>query len=492
MGTGGSCRGSSASRRGSRTMTASDGRREALRKVRGVNVQHAGLLLDKMLVWPDPPAPERSSGVEPGKEALRALLEQAVRIKVPEGYPRAFAQRRSRLEQLTGGVERGATQLRCATAKGRLVVNLGAAAARETNIALLHTWGVPYIPGSALKGLASAAAHGAGVPAWQKPDERTNMLQGEDHRLLFGDTTESGCVVFHDAWWIPEGSQLPLDLDTMTVHHRGYYQGDGSPPADHDEPNPVAFLTARGAFLIALTGPEEWVEAAFDWLDVGFNHDGIGAKTAAGYGRMSLDKSPRQREREAREEAERERREQEKKRIEARRRRLSELVGTFRGKSNARQIFEEIQRISADEALRDDVRRALRELYDKDGACWRDWLKRDANPEQQALAARFEMGSVDAPKKTAAHPEAAPTPSSAGAWQNGLAWLARDQKNRLTLYFIGAAGRQLEERNRKDVKIEEEGLEAALRAAGPDAPVGVEGQRDGKKIAAIRRPSREG
>ncbi|WP_437288481.1 type III-B CRISPR module RAMP protein Cmr6 [Sorangium sp. So ce406] len=469
-------------------MTATDGRRNDLKKIRRLDVQHAGLLLDKMLVWPD--VREDPDGEEAAsKEALRALLEAAP-IKVPEGYPRAFARRQALLEQLTGGIERGGTQVRRATAKGRLVVNLGAAAVRETNLALLHTWGVPYLPGSALKGLASAAAHGAGVPAWQKADDKNTRLQGEDHRMLFGDTSESGGVVFHDAWWVPEGNELPLDLDTMTVHHRSYYQDGASPPADCDEPNPVAFLTTRGTFLIALTGPEEWVEAAFDWLDVGLRHDGIGAKTAAGYGRMALDKSPRQREREEREEAERKQREQEKQRAEARRRRLSELVAMFKGKSNARQVFEEVQQISADEALDDDVRKALRDLHEKGKDCWSDWLKRSASPEQRAFAERFRMMPVESSPRPAVQPGVAPAPSSAISWERGLAWIARDQKNRSTLYCVGAVGRKPEERNLKDVKIEGGGLEEALRAAGPNAPVEVEVQRDGKKVAGIRPPVR--
>lgn len=470
-------------------MTAIDGRRRDLKEIRRLHVQHAGLLLDKMLVWPE--APDDRAGQEAAdKEALRALLEAAALIKVPEGYPRAFARRRALLEQLVGSVERGATQVRCATANGRLVVNLGAAAARETNIALLHTWGVPYLPGSALKGLASAAAHRAGVPVWQKADAKKEKPQGADHRSLFGATDESGCVVFHDAWWVPEGDQLPLDLDTMTVHHRGYYADGASPPADYDEPNPVAFLTARGAFLVALTGPEEWVEAAFEWLDVGLKHDGIGAKTAAGYGRMRLEKSPRQREREEREAAERERREEERKRVEAKRRRLGDLVAAFRGKSTARQVFEEIQQISAEESLHDDVRRALRALYEKESECWREWLKRDASPEQRVFAERFQMSPVVSLPKPVVSAGAAPAPPRTGVWERGLAWIGRDHKNRSMLYFVGATGRKPEERNRKDVKIEEGDLEVALCAAAPGAPVEVEGERDGRKIVGIRRPVR--
>jgi CRISPR-associated protein Cmr6 len=74
----------------------------------------------------------------------------------------------------------------------------------------------------------------------------------------------------------------------MTVHHPDYYQGQGSPPADWDNPNPVAFLSAHGRFLLALTGPEEWSRAALEILTEALEQDGVGAKTAAGYGRMRV------------------------------------------------------------------------------------------------------------------------------------------------------------------------------------------------------------
>ena len=68
-------------------------------------------------------------------------------------------------------------------------------------------------------------------------------------------------MTFHDALWIPDGDRLPLDLDVMTVHHPDYYQGkDDAPPADWDSPNPVAFVSAHGKYLLRSTGPEEWVD----------------------------------------------------------------------------------------------------------------------------------------------------------------------------------------------------------------------------------------
>jgi CRISPR-associated protein Cmr6 len=175
-----------------------------------------------------------------------------------------------------------------------MVVGLGAESVLETSIALHRTYGVPYIPGSALKGLAAAAAHKRlEDPEWRKVKEDEKI--GAFHRILFGDQEGSGYVTFHDALWIPNGDKLPLDLDVMTVHHPDYYQGkdNNAPPADWDSPNPVAFVSAHGKYLLALTGFEEWVETAMEILKEALQQDGIGAKTAAGYGRMSVPSTPK-------------------------------------------------------------------------------------------------------------------------------------------------------------------------------------------------------
>src|SRR4029077_4364816 len=115
---------------------------------------------------------------------------------------------------------------------------------------------------------------------------------GASHKILFGDQESSGYVTFHDALWVPTGDKLPLDLDVMTVHHLDYYQGKECPPADWDNPNPVAFLSARGTYLLAATGPAEWVGAARAILKEALEKDGIGAKTATGYGRMKIERPP--------------------------------------------------------------------------------------------------------------------------------------------------------------------------------------------------------
>jgi CRISPR-associated protein Cmr6 len=250
-------------------------RRDILNSVEISASTNAGLLLEKGLLDVEDRGPGR-----------QALLEQLVGIGVPSDYPRFFQRWRDSFESL--GPNAKTVE---ATVLGRMVVGLGAESVLEVSLGLHRTYGVPYIPGSALKGLAAAAAHKyLEDPEWRKTKEDGEI--GDSHRILFGDQESSGYVTFHDALWIPSGDKLPLDLDVMTVHHPDYYQGKESPPADWDNPTPVAFLSARGKYLLAVTGPEEWVDAAMKILRDALEKDGIGAKTAAGYGRMKVEPPP--------------------------------------------------------------------------------------------------------------------------------------------------------------------------------------------------------
>lgn len=251
-------------------------RRKVLKSIEPCASTHAGLWLEKGLADVEKKGPGR-----------QALFEELARLAVPGDYSRFFQRWRSSLEALPE------TQTAEVAVQGRMAVGLGAESVLETSIALHRTYGVPYIPGSALKGLAAAAAHKhLEDPAWRKVGEDGQI--GAWHRILFGDQESSGYITFHDALWIPAGETLPLDLDVMTVHHPAYYQGGGdSPPADWDNPNPVAFLSAHGKYLLAATGPGQWLKAAITILVDALEKDGIGAKTAAGYGRLRIDRPPK-------------------------------------------------------------------------------------------------------------------------------------------------------------------------------------------------------
>lgn len=178
-------------------------------------------------------------------------------------------------------------KMRQAHVKTRMIVGLGDESVLETAITLHRTYSVPYIPGSALKGLAASFARQRLGDKWQKDSDAYN--------IVFGNTDDAGYITFFDAFYIPKKgfSQQALHPDVMTVHHQKYYQDPAKPPADWDDPNPVPFLTATGDYMIALAAPEldeqaAWIEKTFAILKYALAEMGIGAKTSSGYGRMEL------------------------------------------------------------------------------------------------------------------------------------------------------------------------------------------------------------
>jgi len=161
----------------------------------------------------------------------------------------------------------------------RFVSGLGAPHCLDNGFTWDRNLGVPYIPGSSLKGALRAAAEYWGL---EKMDEL---------RDLFGDDTAGAMVVF-DAY----PTRVPrLDRDVVNVHYREYYESGGrTPPADYLSPEPVTFLTVgpgtEFSFAIAprpgarvddskLSRAETLLKDALETL-------GIGAKTAVGYGRF--------------------------------------------------------------------------------------------------------------------------------------------------------------------------------------------------------------
>lgn len=172
--------------------------------------------------------------------------------------------------------------------RGRMVLGLGSESVLETGITLQHTYGVPVIPGSALKGLASHYCH----QVWGAEDARGAFrIGGNYHNALFGTNDDSGHITFHDAWIAPEAAKDSLQLDIMTPHHPEYYKGNGA-PTDFDDPIPLPFVSISGTFHVAVScdmpdpNGKKWQVLAFQLLADALGNWGIGGKTSAGYGRM--------------------------------------------------------------------------------------------------------------------------------------------------------------------------------------------------------------
>lgn len=226
---------------------------------------HPGLWFDRYLAG----QPARGEALTPYND----LISQVCAMKEPPLYARAFDRWQEALAEL--GV-----QPIVARATYRLAAGHGRESVIETGLALHHTWGVPYIPGSSLKGVAAAYA-ARHLAEWSK--------EGRAHKALFGTQTLAGYVTFFDA--LPLPGTWKLLHDTITVHHPGYYQG-GDPPADWDDPTPIPFLTATGDFLIAVHAPGAdeggWAGAAYGILALALAEEGVGGKTSSSYGRFDM------------------------------------------------------------------------------------------------------------------------------------------------------------------------------------------------------------
>lgn len=232
----------------------------------GVRDIHPGLALQRYLTHHDAE-----------RKAARALLDSIQQLGLPEAYPILFARWKASLGQ--------AVFLE-ATALTPLAIGLGNATPLENGLALHHTYGFPYLPGSALKGLARRAAlhHG---------------LSQEEMALLFGEQKGAGHIVFWDGWPDPK-SPRPLQKDVITVHHQAYYGTRGKVwPTDFDDPNPVPFLSVRPGvrFWVPLSsgseGAGEWVFLAARLVRWGLENLGLGGKTNAGYGYFEVKLPPK-------------------------------------------------------------------------------------------------------------------------------------------------------------------------------------------------------
>lgn len=167
----------------------------------------------------------------------------------------------------------------------RLVTGIGQDHPIENGFLWHPTLGVPYIPGSSIKGM---------LRSWLL------TWQGSEHlRCWFEkqfDVSKApgvGKLVFFDS--LP--CKVPkLEADIITPHFGAYYRDTvhSTPPADWLSPIPTPFLTVakQQTFCMCVARrdgavmQEEEKTTIEDALCLALNTIGIGAKTAVGYGRM--------------------------------------------------------------------------------------------------------------------------------------------------------------------------------------------------------------
>jgi CRISPR-associated protein Cmr6 len=198
-----------------------------------------------------------------------------------------------------------------ARAVAPFATGLGSEHPTENGFAFLWPYGLPYLPGSGIKGVLRAAARELGWPAAEHLS-----LFGSDVPDGEGAESQRGVLSFWDAMPVIEGERLRVEI--MTPHQTHYLQpqaggsrrddkstAGSDSPHDSGNPNPIYFLSVppRSQFVFRVScdldrlgrlAPElqqdhrwrlrlqEGFEHAFEWL-------GFGAKTAVGYGAMKPD-----------------------------------------------------------------------------------------------------------------------------------------------------------------------------------------------------------
>lgn len=214
----------------------------------------------------------------------------------------------------------------------RLVIGAGYPSFIENGFLFHHVYGIPYIPGETLKGLARAvfilsvveAMKGKFDPSkieevlseetekeiseeakgilHQIPDRINIILDNytienpvETFRKIFGSKERRGQVIFFDAYPVDFNPSEHFEADIMNSHYGDYYQS-GKAPADWLSPTPIHFLALKEGIIfefslgLAPLEPMEdneeklLLETARKLLEVGLKNFGVGNKKRKGYG----------------------------------------------------------------------------------------------------------------------------------------------------------------------------------------------------------------
>lgn len=211
----------------------------------------------------------------------RRIVRSPDAVDETEGQLQSYLKRRHRLLDSLGG------DVMFGTTVWRFAAGLGALHPLETGFTWHRTLGVPYVPGSSIKGMMRSY-----VRHWLNDEPLAAELFGsaEPDSPHFG----MGKVIVFDA--IP-GSWPRLQVDIINPHYPEYYR-DGTrrvQPSDDQQPVPVNFVTVaagqRFEFALAPAFPDadrSTVDLAFDILRDAAQTIALGAKTAVGYGVFSM------------------------------------------------------------------------------------------------------------------------------------------------------------------------------------------------------------
>ena len=206
----------------------------------------------------------------------------------------------------------------------RLVIGAGYPSFIENGFLFHHVYGIPYIPGETLKGLArnvfilsvaeavkketklseieEELSEEEGSISYQIPEKINIILDDytiedpvETFRKIFCFKKRRGQVIFFDAYPVYFKPSEHFEADIMNSHYGDYYHS-GKAPADWLSPNPIHFLALKEGidfeFSLGLAPLEPMednqekllLETARKLLEVGLKNFGVGNKKRKGYG----------------------------------------------------------------------------------------------------------------------------------------------------------------------------------------------------------------
>lgn len=186
------------------------------------------------------------------------------------------------------------------TTVSRLAIGLGGAHPTENSLTFDHLLGVPYLPGSSIKGACRA---------WSEIEVDGSRIDADRVQSLFGSAPRSGSQTAKAAerggvlqFLAAHPRRRPdLAVEIVNNHHMKYYGASAShrakaewtiEPLDIESPNPVFFLVIEAQVpfefhVLATDGEISTRDEGLKILEDALKFIGIGAKTSVGYGRFA-------------------------------------------------------------------------------------------------------------------------------------------------------------------------------------------------------------
>ena len=129
----------------------------------------------------------------------------------------------------------------------RLIVGLGNESVYETGMTFHPIYGIPYIPGSSIKGVLRNYFIKLNYDGIEK-----DAIQNSTFQQIFGysedENAQKGRVVFLDAFPLQD---VNVEADVINPHFQNFYDSDGSiPPGDWNKTVPISFLSIKDTTFI--------------------------------------------------------------------------------------------------------------------------------------------------------------------------------------------------------------------------------------------------